>query len=344
MPETFADRIDALLVECQAMQDKQDHVQRDLSELHSKRAALIEQSAIAANALAELDADYEFIRKAVDAEIICPTCGTAHLNDFANKFGLISDAETCRGFLLEVRQEIAKVDEAISLERTKFDNLADNIDRISAILNEQRGDLKLRDLIEGESERMVDNAIAAEQSDINMKIGEQDARSDEALAAMKSFEDKRFQKTIKDRYFLYMKQFIFELQVPGLTERSYRQIDCVINETGSDLPRALLAYYYAFVNTMRSSSASVLCPLIVDSPVQQDQDPANATRMIQFALERVPDDMQLILGSVSLHGAAYDGFSIEMEGKRSLLRSDAYDEVSAIMKPYYDILIRPRAT
>jgi hypothetical protein len=344
MPEHFADRIDALLTECQALQDKRDQVQRGLSDLHSRRAALIEQSAIACNALAELDADYEFIRKTADAEIICPTCGTAHLNDFANKFGLISDAETCRGFLLEVRQNIAKVDEAISLERAKFEDLAENIDRINSILNEQRGELKLRDLVEGESERMVDDAIAAEHSDINTKIGEQDARSDEALATMKSFEDKKFQKTIKDRYFQLMKQFIFELQVPGLAEKNYKQIDCVINETGSDLPRALLAYYYAFVNTMRASSTSVLCPLIVDSPVQQDQDPANATRMIQFALEHVPDDMQLILGSVSLHGAVYDGYSIEIEGKRSLLQSDAYNEVSGIMKPYYDTLIRPKTS
>lgn len=344
MPEGFVDRIDVLLSECQTLQDKRDKVQRGLAELHSKRAALIEQSTIAGNALAELDADYEFIRKTSDVEIICPTCGTAHLNDFANKFGLISDAETCRGFLLEVRQEIAKVDEAISLERAKFEDLADNVERINSILNEQRGELKLRDLVEGESERLVDDAIAAEQSDINTKIGEQDARSDEALATMKSFEDRKFQKTIKDRYLKFMKQFVMELQVPGLAEKSYKQIDCVINETGSDLPRALLAYYYAFVNTMRASSASVLCPLILDSPVQQDQDPANAMRMIQFALEHVPDDMQLILGSVSLHGAAYDGYSIEIEGKRSLLEADAYDEVTSIMKPYYDALIRPQAS
>ncbi|NPU64794.1 hypothetical protein HL667_07310 [Bradyrhizobium sp. 83012] len=344
MPEAFASRIDALLSECQAVQDKRDQVQRGLADLHSRRAALLEQSAIAGNALAELDADYEFIRKTADTEIICPTCGTAHSNDFANKFGLISDAETCRGFLLEVRQDLNKVDDEISLERTKLESLTESVDRINAILNEQRGELKFRDLIEGESERMVDDAIAAEQSDINTKIGEQDARSDEALATMKSFEDKKFQKAIKDRYLQHMKQFVMELQVPGLSEKSYKQIDCAINETGSDLPRALLAYYYAFVNTMRGSSASVLCPLVVDSPVQQDQDPANATRMIEFALERVPEGMQLILGSVSLHGAAYDGYSIKIEGKRSLLGADAYDEVAGVMKPYYDALIRPQTS
>ncbi|WP_409190360.1 hypothetical protein [Bradyrhizobium sp. RDM4] len=49
------------------------------------------------------------------------------------------------------------------------------------------------------------------------------------------------------------------------------------------------------------------------------------------------------ISSVSLHGAVYDGFSIEIEGNRSLLRSDAYDEAAAIMKPYCDVLIRPHA-
>ena len=57
--------------------------------------------------LAELDADYEFMRADVGADVVCPTCGTVHTNDFANKFGLISDAETCREFLLELQPNSA---------------------------------------------------------------------------------------------------------------------------------------------------------------------------------------------------------------------------------------------
>jgi hypothetical protein len=51
--------------------------------------------------------------------------------------------------------------------------------------------------------------------------------------------------------------------------------------------------------------------------------------------------MQLILGSVSLHGADYDGYVIRIEDKRHLLRSEAYEEVSDLMKPYYAKLIQP---
>ena len=76
---------------------------------------------------------------------------------------------------------------------------------------------------------------------------------------MKEFDDKKFQKAIKDRYFLNMKQFVSDLNVPNLSEAGYRAIDCHIHETGSDLPRALLAYYYAFVHTMRAASSAALC-------------------------------------------------------------------------------------
>jgi hypothetical protein len=137
-PADFAGRIEALLAECQTVQDQQDKIQRSLSDLYSKRASLLEQGEIAGTALAELDADFDFMRKSVDPEIVCPTCGTAHLNDFANKFGLISDADTCRGFLLEVRQEILDIDKQISEERTKFDAFGENINRINAILSEER--------------------------------------------------------------------------------------------------------------------------------------------------------------------------------------------------------------
>jgi hypothetical protein len=280
------------------------------------------------------------MRKDVDAEIICPTCGTAHFNDFSNKFGLISDAESCRGFLFEVKQELVSIDQLISTEREKFHSFSEHINRINLILNEERGELKLRDLIEGESERLVDVAISQERQGIDARVGEQEIRSDKALEIMKSFEDRKFQKTIKDKYFHHMREFVSELNVPGLSEQNYKRIDCNIHETGSDLPRALLAYYYAFVHTMRGQSKSALCPLIVDSPVQQDQDPENAARIINFALNRVPENMQLVLGTVSLHGVKYDGHVIDTRDKLRLLSKSAFDEVSEIMKPYYAKLLQ----
>ena len=338
--EAFADRIDTLMVECQGLREKQDRAQQVLSELYAKRAVLKEQADVVASTLAELDADYEFMRAEVGADVICPTCGTAHANDFANKFGLISDAETCKQFLLELQQEIKGVDDAISFERQKFSEFDQNLKRITAILDEERGELKLRDLVESESERRVDDAISQERKGLQGKVGEQEVLVDQAVAKMKQFEDRKFQKIVRDRYFLQMKVNISELNVPNLSEKAYKAIDCHIHETGSDLPRALLAYYFAFVHTMRAASPSALCPFVIDTPVQQDQDPANAARIIQFILSNVPKDMQLILGTVSLHGVQYGGHEVHTTQKLRLLNEETYEEAKGYMNPLYMKLLQ----
>jgi len=339
-PLQFAEQIDALVAECQVLQGQQNQVQRVLSELNSKRAILVEQSVITENAVADLDADYEFLRRDGEDEIVCPTCGTIHSNDFANKFGLISDVVTCRGFLIEVRREIEVVDAQIAAEKERLRSFSSSIERINGILDEQRGELKLRDLIEGESERLIDDTFAAEGKEIDSQIGAQQMKSDEASVRMKSFDDKKRQEEIKSFYLLQMNSFVQQLRVPNLTEKNYKAIDSSIHETGSDLPRALLAYYYAFIHTMKRFSTSAFCPIVVDTPVQQDQDRNNAARMINFCLNQTPKDSQVILGTVSLHGIDYDGHVIATDTKNKLLKTDLFDEVSEILRPYYTKLLR----
>lgn len=338
--ETFADQIDALVYECQLLQTEQDKVQRLLSELNSKRAILVEQSVIAEHALADLDADYEFLRRESDDEIICPTCGTVHANDFANKFSLISDVDTCRGFVIEVRREIEATDTQLSAEKEKLRTFSASIQRINNILDEQRGELKLRDLIKGESEKLMDITFAEEEKDIDAQIGNQEMRSDEAAQTMKSFDDKKRQENIKGFYLQKMNSFVQHLQVPNLAEANYKAIDSHIRETGSDLPRALLAYYFAFIHTMKRFSTSAFCPIVVDTPVQQDQDRANAARMIDFCLSQAPTGSQLILGTVGLHGVKYDGHVIKTDKKNKLLKPELFEEVSEILKPYYAQLLQ----
>ena len=58
----------------------------------------------------------------------------------------------------------------LSSERGLVEHRDASIDRINRILDEQRGDLKLRDLIEGESEKLMDEALSAEQKEIDSQI------------------------------------------------------------------------------------------------------------------------------------------------------------------------------
>jgi hypothetical protein len=338
-PESFGDRIDELARRASALRAKQDEVKVKLAALHSTRAMLVEQTEIASASLAELDADFAFLRKSSEAEIACPTCGTLHYNDFTNKFSLIADADACRSFLLESRQDLAQVDQEIGVEKQRFTSFDQDILAIEEILDETKGELSLRDILESESERLVDEAFASERRDIDLAVGERDGEAEAASAVMKSYSDRKREKSIKDFFAEKLHGFALHLQVPTLPESFFKSLYANPPETGSDQPRALLAYYYAFAHTVREYSSALTAPLVIDSPVQQDQDPANAERIMQFAVDNVPDGMQLILGSVRLHNASYRGKQIELVDKRRLLRTEEFNAVHQELQPLLNSLL-----
>ena len=136
-----------------------------------------------------------------------------------------------------------------------------------------------------------------------------------------------------------MTKFLKELDVHSLAESDYKSIEGRIKDTGSELPRAILAYKFAFLHTMMKHSSSPLCPMVIDSPLQQDQDDENIQRILKFILKNVPQNCQLILGSVQLHGVDFDGLTVPTSQKGKLLREDIYEDVKREVDPLVDQLL-----
>jgi hypothetical protein len=241
--------------------------------------------------------------------------------------------------LLEARQDLARIEQQIAVEKKRFTSFDEDIRAIEAILDETKGDLRLRDILESESERLVDEAFASERHEIDLAVGVRDRESEQASATMKGFANRKREKAIKDFFAEKLHRFALHLQVPTLPDAFFKSLHAVPPETGSDQPRALLAYYYAFAHTVREYSSALTAPLVIDSPVQQDQDPANAERIMQFAVDNVPADMQLILGSVRLHNAHYDGTRVELTDKRRLLRAEEFPSVHEELEPLLNSLV-----
>jgi hypothetical protein len=111
-------------------------------------------------------------------------------------------------------------------------------------------------------------------------------------------------------------------------------MDRRIKDTGSDQPRAILAYDLAFLSTIEKFSSSIMAPIVIDSPNQQDQDAKNAKAMISLIFSELPENGQLILGTVSLHGEKVAGKLIRLNDKLRLLKKQNYKSVDAEMTPY----------
>lgn len=105
-------------------------------------------------------------------------------------------------------------------------------------------------------------------------------------------------------------------------------------ETGSDQPRAVLAYDLAFLHTVHEFDNSFTAPMVIDSPNQQDQDKVNVAAVVKLIVENIPESGQTILGSVSLHGVSPGNAKVyEFTEKLSVLRASEFETASARMAP-----------
>jgi hypothetical protein len=128
--------------------------------------------------------------------------------------------------------------------------------------------------------------------------------------------------------------YLSRLKVDRLGEASYRRIDSKIQESGSDQPRALLAYYFSILQVIRSfSSSSTICPIVIDSPNQQDQDSENLRTMLEFIRDNRPQNTQLILAVAEDLGVTFDGATINLQTRNSVLDEKEYIPVHDIIRP-----------
>ncbi len=153
---------------------------------------------------------------------------------------------------------------------------------------------------------------------------------------LEAFVDKDRRTQLKEQYHQLMRRNLHALSVPNLSAKEMSDVTAKIHTQGSDQPRALLAYGMAVLELMRERTSSVFCPIIIDSPIQQEQDVPNHERIVKFIRDRLPKDAQVILGIVDDKGVDFGGTVIRLNDKRSVLREEefdaAYQEISPFVK------------
>jgi hypothetical protein len=119
-----------------------------------------------------------------------------------------------------------------------------------------------------------------------------------------------------------------------VTEDSYSDFTAKIHDQGSDQPRAVLAYTFSVLQVMRNRASSAYCPIIIDSPIQQEQDAVNHQRILEFINDNQPDGSQLIVGVVDTKNINFGGDVIVLNQKRHVLKEDEFDKAKEEMFPF----------
>lgn len=337
--DDFSNEITELLAECEFLKSEQNKLKQKLTDLYNHKSIIESRIAIVENSIKETQADYKFALNYVDESIDCPMCGAHYENNFNERFSIAEDQEKLQELLVELKDELIKVSENISKYDKSFIEKKIDFEKIEEALNTKKEEIKLADIIENEGKKKVNEIFKNEQNLVYQKIGNARTRFELLDKQLKDInkEGENKKHKIMLSYRSSLKKFLEELNID--TEKTnptvFERMDAKMNEQGSNLPRALLAYYFSILKVMNSYSTSTFCPIVIDSPNQQEQDGENRKAIMNFIYNNQPENSQLILGLVDdIDTSLFDGDVVILEDEKyALLKEKYYKEVSLELTP-----------
>lgn len=332
----FKKEIDEMIFNYKALKNKGDKLKDKIVTLKSQKIQLENQLEVINKTIQELKKDYKYSLELMDT-VDCPTCGHTYENNFSERFSIAKDEDECQDLAIQLKQETKELEDTIAKEYEYYNENNIETSKIKALLEKKQGEIKLKDVIQHEGKKELKHILEDEIDSLRKEISNIEDEINSLKEELKEIENKKRQDEIKLYYFTSMKKYLLNLDVLTLAESSYKPITSSIKESGSGLPRALLAYYYSILHTMKKYSTSTFCPIIIDSPNQQDQDPDNLKKMINLIFDEQPEDSQLILGVVEMKEQITDGETIELTNKYHLLQEEPYEELSHYVKNLLEI-------
>lgn len=347
----FKAEINELVTSLSSLSEKEDRYKSKLNKLFDEKILIEHQINIATKTQKELRKDLEYA-ELQPSEIICPTCGYVHKNSIEGKFSIAQDEDRCYQVILELQEKLFNVNKKIEAEKESFKDYSEEKSNIESILNRKKEKIKFRDYVDSVGKKSFNVNLKREMAQIGTRINGLKEQLDSIDKEMDIYNNPEHKDGIVNYYIESMRKNLHSLDVQKLMEKEYNSISCQIKESGSDLSRALLAYYYAILNTMAAYSSTTACPIVIDSPLQNEQDEQNIKKILEFIRDKKPSEMQLILGCVGMDGLEFKKDAVVLNGvefknanylfldnKYAALSQEEYPKLFEELKACIDILI-----
>ncbi|WP_457091824.1 hypothetical protein, partial [Microvirga sp. P5_D2] len=327
------DAIDGFLVRLKVLREIRQARALELSDILDLRTTLNEQASIVQASVNELAMDAEWASDDARDEIPCPTCGTRHQNNFANRFSILRDREECLEFLSNTNRKVRGLSRRVEELQETIRSTDKTVSEIQEILERQHGDVTLKDVIESEGRRAAFDVFASQLRDLQGAIGNKIAAASSINDEIKKLNDPAIKRKVENYYASLMGKYLRSLNFLDPDNDAITKITGKIVETGSEHPRLLLAYILSLSDTIHRFTTSFTAPLVIDSPVQQEQDRTNAPAIVKLVTSKRPNGGQTIIGTISLHGIELtDAKKIVFEEKKSALQAAEYSNVYGRMR------------
>lgn len=335
--QDFQQETDQLLAESRKLHEDQQSYRQKLADISEESRLWREQRDLVTATLAEMDDAFAAALEQ-PADVVCPTCGHHYENAIADQFEIVQDKDGLFNALIISQEKLHELERKAHTERENISNITERITRINHILGVRKSDLSFNDVVVAQGRNEAGKIIRGRIEDIDQSVAAKRREEDEAFERMRAAVSRRRTQDIKgffsDRLFEFTNHLSVRIdttRVPSMTSMPFGR--------GSEGPRGIIAYYYAFLHTARKFSSASFSPIVIDAPNQQGQD--DMQRVMRFIIDKRPPGAQVVVASEDLFGLTENDASIARVGKQpnQLLDEDQYDEVSDIVRPYLGQLI-----
>jgi hypothetical protein len=307
--------------------------------LNEERQLWVDQRDILNGALSEMDHALSVAARHPN-HVECPTCGQEYENSLTEQFGLVEDVDGLIAARLNSIRKIADLDSAVRECRSDLTKIEQAIVQVTSIFAIRKAELTFRDVVVAEGRTEAARLLQTRLTELDTEFLNLTRAIAEQSERIKDTESKNRTNKIKDEFLDLLTDFSKKLDV-RLADRKKLGLSGVNIGRGSEGPRALLAYYFAFLRIAQSYSSSVFCPIVIDAPNQQGQDRTHMPAMMRLMIDEAPKGSQMIIATEDKFGLTdNDVESIDVSGQKDhVLRLDQYEPIEGVIRPYLGLLI-----
>ncbi len=335
----FEGACDDLITESENLLGLQVSHRQQLSDLREEAHLLKTEANLLRSALFEMRGEFE-MATSLPKEVECPTCGQEYQNCLADRFALIEDEGVLSAALIKAQSNLDRVVEKERTQKEKLETINSSLARIQRILDVKKQSVSLNDVLTAAGKTEAAKMLRVSLDEKIVATDNSRKKVEAAQSKMGEFSDRGRSAEILKSYRTFLSMNAQRLDV--LLDNPEKQpITSVSAARGSEGPRALLAYYYAFLHTKVEYTENVRFPIVVDSPNQQGQDKTHLPQMLKFIFGSVPDEIQTIVATEELPDEGLNGVTIATygEAKRQVLRENEFERVRTFFEPFFNKIL-----
>lgn len=330
-PENFKIDIEQLTAEVNEINKRQEILRDQAVKERELLASIYLQTNLANEALCIYESDSQFLRSEPREALVCPLCNAEHSESFLDFLTYADDARSLHDITVHLRKDARKIEDKISKTNSEIAALEQNYRKVATLLSNRSGDMQFSQVVESMGAEKAFRAFEDERVILEAEMADHLLEYERMTETMSKLTDRNRSQEILKIFREAYSAALVELSLP-MTDTGKAKLTSRPKLSGSGGPRSVLAYYAAIWAACFGEKGSFRIPLVVDSPNQQGQDHINLPKVISFLSGKLPQGVQLILGSEIDTNLPFDR-RIELTEQYKLLSESDFDEAEAALGP-----------